>query len=166
MCWDNFFLFDYFLCAKEKSHPSRETSGMQNWIVTMPRSNFLLLFFAVFPLHQKEKATKKAYFLPIQLSIRSSCCISRPPFSGGFLGGGGGGPGGGPRGVAGGGRGTPSRRASSSARVGGSKGPTQRTYCSTPNRPRSARTCSARTRAQVSGWGGGEGGPPEQSDRF
>ena len=102
------------------------------------------------------------YFRPRQLMILSNCCISSPPFSGGFLlGGGGVGPGG-----AGVGKGTPRRRESSSARVGGSRGPTQRTYCSTPNRPRSARTCSARTRAQVSGWGGGEGGPEGQSGRF
>ena len=89
--------------------------------------------------------------------------MSRPPFSGGFLlGGVGGGPG-----VGGGwGRGTPRRRESSSARDGGSSGPTERTYCSTPRRPRSARTCSARTRAQVKGWGGGEGGPGGQSGRF
>ena len=73
--------------------------------------------------------------------------MSRPPLSGGFLGGGGGGGGG----AGGGGRGTPNRRESSSAKVGGSRGPTQRTYCSTPKRPRSARTCSARTRAQVKG---------------
>ena len=85
-----------------------------------------------------------------------------PPFpSGGFLLGGGG-----PGGGGGGGRGTPSRRDSSSPSWGGSKGPTQRTYCSTPNRPRSARTCSARTRAQVRGWGGGDGGPDGQSGRF
>ena len=88
--------------------------------------------------------------------------MSRPPFSGGFLLGGGGGPGGG----GGGGRGTPRRRDISSARGGGNKGPTQRTYCSTPNRPRSARTGSARTKAQVNGWGGGEGGPAGQSGRF
>ena len=88
--------------------------------------------------------------------------MSRPPFSGGILLGGGGGPGGG----GGGGRGTPRRRDISSARGGGNKGPTQRTYCSTPNRPRSARTCSARTKAQVNGWGGGEGGPAGQSGRF
>ena len=89
--------------------------------------------------------------------------MSRPPlFSGGFLFGGGGcGPGGGC-----GGKGTPSRRESSSPRVGGSKGPTERTYCSTPRRPRSARTCSARTKAQVRGCGGGEGGPGGQSGRF
>lgn len=98
------------------------------------------------------------YFLPKQLMILNSCCISRPLFSGGFLLGGGG-PGGG-------GRGTPRRRESSSARVGGSRGPTARTYCSTPMRPRSERTCSARTKAQVRGWGGGEGGPGGQSGRF
>ena len=102
------------------------------------------------------------YFLPKQLMILRSCCISRPLFSGGFLGGGGVGPGGG----AGGGRGTPRRRDSSSPRGGGSSGQTQRTYCSTPNLPRSARTCSASTRAQVSGCGGGEGGPEGQSGRF
>ena len=101
------------------------------------------------------------YFLPKQLMILNSCCISRPLFSGGFLLGGGGAGGGG-----GGGRGTPRRRDSSSAKVGGSKGPTQRTYCSTPIRPRSDRTCSARTKAQVRGWGGGEGGPGGQSGRF
>ena len=104
------------------------------------------------------------YFLPKQLMILNNCCMSRLPplFSGGILlGGGGGGPG-----VAGGGRGTPRRRESSSARVGGSSGPTERTYCSTPMRPRSERTCSARTRAQVSGWGDGEGGPGGQSGRF
>ena len=102
-----------------------------------------------------------SYFLPKQLSIRSSCCMSRPLFSGGFLLGGGG-----PGGAGGGGNGTPSLRDSSSARVGGSKGPTQRTYCSTPMRPRSERTCSASTNAQVSGWGGVEGGPDGQSGRF
>ena len=80
-------------------------------------------------------------------------------FSGGFLGGG-------PGGGGGGGRGTPNLRESSSAKVGGNKGPTQRTYCSTPRRPRSARTCSANTKAQVNGCGGGMGGPAGQSGRF
>ena len=123
--------------------------------------SFLWVQDTLSSLKQPEKR-KILYFRPKQLIILSNCCISSPPFSGGFLlgGGGGGGPGGG------GGRGTPRRRESSSARVGGSSGPTQRTYCSTPRRPRSARTCSARTRAQVNGWGGGIGGPGGQSGRF